>query len=160
MRSWDDYKKTMRSESIHFGHARSGDLESLKFHLNPSLLNVQDTKGYSALMLAAYNGHIESTRWLIDAGATVNQSDNSGNTILMGAAFKGHLEIVKMLVDAGADINAINPNGQNALQFAQMFGRTEVVLYLKSKLNKPEIFGLKDLLSSWSSYVFSKRRPQ
>lgn len=160
MRSWDDYKKTMKSEAIHFGYARVGDLESLKSHLKPSLLNVQDTKGYSALMLAAYNGHVDSTRWLINAGAEVNQFDNSGNTILMGAAFKGHLKIVKMLVEAGADINATNPNGQNALQFAQMFGRTEVVLYLKSKLNKPEIFGLKDLVSSWGSYILSKRRPQ
>ena len=160
MRSWDDYKKTMRTESTHFGYARIGDLQSLKFSLSPHLLNNQDSKGYSALMLAAYNGHTETTRWLIDAGAVVNQSDNSGNTILMGASFKGHLEIVKMLVAAGADIEATNPNGQNALQFAQMFGRTEVVLYLKSKLNKPEIFSLKDLISSWGSYVFSKRRPQ
>jgi ankyrin repeat protein len=158
MRSWEDYKKTMKSESPIFDHARNGDVAALRMTITADNLNERNHKGHSALMLAAYNGNIEATEWLIQAGAQLNEPDNNGGTILMGAAFKGHLEIVQMLIDAGADIEAKNPQNQTALDFAQMFGRTSVVHYLKKQQNQPEVFGLIDALSSWKSYLAPKRR--
>ena len=158
MAAWEDYKKTMRTENPIFASARSGDLDALKFILNNENINLEDSKGYSPLMLAAYNGQEDVVKYLIAAGADINQTDYSSNSILMGAAFKGHLKIVKLLVAAGVDIEAQNTSGQSALQFAEMFGRSEVVLFLKSKLNKPEVFGLKDILSGWVTYFSSKRR--
>ena len=65
MRSWSDYKKTMRTE-----------------------IDVKDSKGHSALMLAAYNGHQETVKLLLDRGADPNSLDLSGNTILMGLLSK------------------------------------------------------------------------
>lgn len=157
MRTWEDYKKTMKVESPIFELARQGDLFNLSHTITPLNINDRNHKGHSALMLAAYNGHEEATRWLIDAGAELNNPDHNGGTILMGVAFKGHLNIVKLLVEAGAVIHSKNPQNQTALDFAQMFGRTEVVHYLKKQQNQPEIFGLTDILSSWKTYLTPKR---
>lgn len=134
MRSWNDYKSTMPSESVLFEYARQGDLEAIQA-INPHLddLNAKDSKGYSTLMLAAYNGHLSLTRYLLAQGVEVNSSDNAGNSILMGAAFKGYLEIVKALVDAGADISMRSPKNLNAEQFADMFGRSEIANFLQQQ---------------------------
>ncbi|MDQ3230639.1 MAG: ankyrin repeat domain-containing protein [Pseudobdellovibrionaceae bacterium] len=133
MRTWDDFKTTIRTEPILFRLAREGDLDAIQtLQLPLELLNAKDAKGHSALMLAAYNGHKELTRYLLDEGADPNSQDQAGNSILMGAAFKGDLPIVKMLVEAGADGAAKNPNQQDALAFAEMFGRNDVANYLRS----------------------------
>ncbi len=156
MSSWQDYKNNVKPEESIFQFARNGDLESLKFHLNATNVNNQDVKGYSVLTLAAYHGHEECVRMVLELKPDINQIDNSGNTILMGAAFKGSLPIVKLLVEAGAQVDQLNPHGQTSLQFAKMFGRTNIVHYLQSELKKPKSFGLKEQVSSWYSYLFSK----
>lgn len=158
MRTWDEYKTTMRSESAVLAFARSGSLDGLAQTLTPENINEQNHKGYSALMLAAYNGQLEATEYLLIHGADPNSIDTTGNTILMGAAFKGNLEIVKLLVEHGADAEIVNPKGQSALQFAQMFGRADVVKYLKSKQEKDQVFGLLDIVSGWSSFMFKNGR--
>jgi len=154
MRTWDDYKKTMKIEDPIFDLARSGNLENLQSALTKDNLNLKDGKGYSPLMLAAYNGNFEATEFLLEMGADPNSSDNSGSTILMGASFKGHLEIVKLLVEKGANPKATNPKNQTALQFAQMFGRTEVANFL----NQNKRFVMSDQLSSWFTFIFPSRR--
>ena len=158
MRTWDDYKKTMKAESAIFDFARSGDVHALRLQITPENINERNVKGHSALMLAAYNGNEEATEFLLESGAELNEPDFSGGTILMGAAFKGHLQIVKMLVEAGALTDLRNPQGQTALDFARMFGRTEVVHYLQRHQNQPEAFGLTDILSAWKNYLTPKGR--
>lgn len=153
MRTWDDYKKTMRTEDQIFNLARGGNAEALRGSITKENINSKDPKGYSALMLAAYNGNLEATKLLLDYGSDPNSRDNTGNTILMGAAFKGHKEIVELLVQNGADPLATNPKKQTALQFAQMFGRTEVAEYL----NQSKRYAMSDQISSWLTYVFPKR---
>lgn len=157
MRTWDDYKQTMPVESTLFEHARNGDLGFFETaSLSKEELNQQNHKGYSPLMLAAYNGHTDLVKYLLSAGADPNSSDLTGNTVLMGASFKGELEIVRLLVTHGADIHALNPNAQSALHFAQMFGRTDVVKFLKSSHHQPETFGLTDVLSGWGFFFLNK----
>jgi hypothetical protein len=158
MRTWEQYMQTMRREYELVTAARAGDVERLRQVVSPLSINRIDAKGYSALMLAAYHGHTDAVRFLLEAGADPNTRDQSGNTVLMGAAFKGHLEIVELLVRADAAIDARNPKGQTALNFAQMFGRSAVAIYLKSQERKPKTFGLKDVVSGWSSFILS--RPQ
>ena len=51
---------------------------------------------------AAQNGHHNSTRFLIQAGADVNQARNDGWTALGVASHKGHVEICGRLLIAGA----------------------------------------------------------
>jgi ankyrin repeat protein len=157
MRQWEDYKKTMLPEEGVYSAARAGDTGQLQHLITQDNVNTPDYKGSSPLMLAAYHGHTPATEFLLNHGADPNDCDASGNSVLMGAAFKGHLDVVKLLVDHGADIDFANPKGQTALQYAQMFGRSEVVLYFKKKQNQPQVFGLMEMLSGWSSYLSPKR---
>lgn len=158
MRSWQSYKSTMSGDELpQFTWAREGrwlELQSIEF--DAALINRKNHKGYSALMLAAYNGHEEVAAWLISQNADVNSVDESGNSILMGVAFKGHLSILNLLLAAGANPDYINPKGQSALDYAQMFGRIEVVKKLKSIRHQPEVFGFQDFIKSWIS-VFQKK---
>ncbi|KAF3386635.1 Ankyrin repeat domain-containing protein 50 [Penicillium rolfsii] len=63
--------------------------------------------GQFALQAAAFRGHVEIVRLLLDQGTEVNaQGGQSGGTALWAAASRGHTEIVQLLLDHGADINA------------------------------------------------------
>lgn len=145
MRSWLDYKKTMRSESVVFSFARAGDVEAIEvLDLPPEILDEKDVNGYSTLMLAAYHGHEDLTRFLLTRGADPNTRDNAGNTVLMGAAFKGYLTITKLLLEGGADPTLKNPKGLDALAFAEMFGRNEIAAYLRQQPYEAELAAARD----------------
>ena len=62
-------------------------------------------------MHAAWFGHIDVMRILIDKGADVNAKNKNGATALILAADKGNAEIVSFLIDKGADVNAKDGNG-------------------------------------------------
>lgn len=90
-------------------------------------VDVIDERGYTPLIIAAYNNQPEAVKVLLYAGADSNATDGSGNTALMGACFKGYPEIAQLLINNGADINAQHGNGGTALMFAVMFGRNEMI---------------------------------
>jgi ankyrin repeat protein len=62
---------------------------------------VRVDQGFSALMLAARNGHLEVVRLLLAAGADVNAKSSNGDTAMMVAAGKGHTEVVQVLLAKG-----------------------------------------------------------
>ena len=62
-------------------------------------------RGETALMRAAEKGHLETLKYLTEAGADIHTRNNDGQTAVLLAAGHGHLETVKWLTDAGADID-------------------------------------------------------
>ena len=58
---------------------------------------------YTALMVAAYKGHLEVVKYLVESGAKIESKNKYENTALMSAAIGGHLEVFKYLVSKGAD---------------------------------------------------------
>jgi ankyrin repeat protein len=72
--------------------ARRGDVAEIqRFIQDPQVdINTQNGKGFSALILATYDNHIEAAKALIDAGADLNLQDARGNSALMGVSFKGY----------------------------------------------------------------------
>ncbi|TXC70629.1 ankyrin repeat domain-containing protein [Sphingomonas ginsenosidivorax] len=91
-------------------------------------IEATDAKGYTALVLASYNGQQSTTALLLKHGAAVDGAhDAQGNTALMGVCFKGYLPIAQTLIDAGADVNRPNGAGQTALMMAALFNRGAII---------------------------------
>ncbi|EMJ60828.1 MULTISPECIES: ankyrin repeat domain-containing protein [Leptospira] len=157
-KAWIEYQKSINSENPCFDSARRGDVEALKARIG-TLRHVDEKnrKGYTLLMLAAYNGQEEASLFLISQGANPNSTDLEGNSILMGAAFKGHTKIVEILLSAGADKNYRNSKGQNAFQFSNMFGRTEVSKLL-SESESTRFQRLLTFFKSWILYIIQIKK--
>ncbi|MBI5237044.1 MAG: ankyrin repeat domain-containing protein [Deltaproteobacteria bacterium] len=62
-----------------------------------------------ALRTAAWEGHAEIVRILLDNGADVNAEDKTmGDSVLSNAVMKGHVDITRLLLDRGANANYRN----------------------------------------------------
>jgi ankyrin repeat protein len=59
------------------------------------------------LNLAAYKGHAEVARLLLDSGADATLANDNMSTPLHSAAQSGHLDLVKLLLERRADPNAV-----------------------------------------------------
>ena len=66
----------------------------VKRHANPDQCN--DT-GWSSLHHAAYNGHYQTSKILIENGAKIDVYNHLGATALHVAVAKGHLNIIRYL---------------------------------------------------------------
>ena len=75
-------------------------------------------------MLAAYHGHAETVRMLVERGADVDLRNNRNQAPVAGALFKGEDEVVRLLVGAGADLDAGTLTGRDA---AAMFDRLDLL---------------------------------
>ena len=75
--------------------------------------------GLTPLLLAAREGHIDSVRALLDAGADVNQVSAGDKTSpLLIATINGHFDLAKLLLDKGADVKAAADNNATPLYAA------------------------------------------
>jgi hypothetical protein len=83
--------------------------------------------GWTCLMTAAGNGHLDICRLLIDKGAQVEAKDTCDVTPLHWAAIKGLIEVVSLLCDYGADIEARTDSGMRPLHYAAYHGNISVV---------------------------------
>ena len=122
-----------------FNAARAGNTEILKTFAAAGVdLNVQDHKGYSALILSAYNGRRAAVDFLLAEGASACIEDKRGNTALMGAIFKGELKIAHTLMQQDCDPNQANKAGQTAAMFAALFGKQDLLsLVTETSSNLP-----------------------
>lgn len=68
--------------------------------------------GWTALMIAAAEGHKDVVQYLLSKGANPNLRNQYGRTALMFPVNYGYLEIAKLLIDKGADPNAVDENGR------------------------------------------------
>lgn len=67
-------------------------------------VNTPDSCGFTPLYIAAYKGHTEVVRMLLEAQVNV---DDGNITPLVAAAENGHSDVVKLLLDHGADLNIV-----------------------------------------------------
>jgi ankyrin repeat protein len=82
-------------------------------------VNVKDDEyGGTPLHWAAWYGHVEIARLLLQNGAEVNAKERNGWTPLHWAAYRGHFDILHLLVENGADLEAKDIHGFRALHAA------------------------------------------
>ncbi len=116
--------------------AEIGDLQKLIKILEKSQtklpLNI-NTKGlddYTALHLAALEGHPEIVRKLIEHEANVESVTSMGRKPLHIACLRGNFEVVKILVDSKADLNSQDRDFNTPLHLAVEYGHNEILSYL------------------------------
>jgi len=101
---------------------------------NPSLLNGTQDIGMNPLLWAAWGGHVEIVKLLLDKGADVNLPDSGTKiTPLHMAVNEGHVEIVRLLISRGSKINAQDLTGGTPLHHAAYKGRFEAAKLLLDK---------------------------
>lgn len=74
-------------------------------------VNAKDVWGKTPLHNAAFHGHKEIAKLLIENGAEVNVAGLDDNTPLHWAAVRGATEIAKLLLENGANANARDKHG-------------------------------------------------
>jgi hypothetical protein len=117
-----------------FDASRQGNTAMLQEFIDSGYsLDTRTEQGYSALILAAYNGRPAAVDLLMKAGANPCAKDDRGNSALTGAIFKGELSIAKTLLGANCQVDQTNNAGQTAAMYASLFNRSEILLQLQNK---------------------------
>jgi ankyrin repeat protein len=118
---------------LYFDAAREGRADLLAGLIKSGMaVDVRDSQGYTALILAAYDNQPAAVDLLLERGADPCATDLKGNTALMGVAFKNELDIAERLV-VRCDVNARNHQGQTAVMMAALFGHADIVRLLAQR---------------------------
>ena len=109
--------------------AAGGDLSLVK-HLVTygARINIE---GWSPLIYAAWRGHTEVVRYLLDNGADIDAVSANGTSALMMASAFGQFETVKLLLWKVADPNLKTDSGGTALQWAIRAKNTDIAALLR-----------------------------
>lgn len=81
--------------------AKAGDVAARA----PRRVGAEVMGGMTALLYAAREGHMESARALVEAGANINAVNGDKYSPLVMAITNGHLDLAKYFLDHGADPN-------------------------------------------------------
>ena len=88
-------------------------------------INKTNSVGEQAVLHAAWKGHLDAVRWLVEHGARLNRQGKEW-AALHYAAFAGHAEVVSYLLERGADVNALSTNGSTPLMMAAREGKEAI----------------------------------
>lgn len=115
-----------------FEAAALGDVERLRAELDgePGAITRYSSDGWTPLHLAAFFGHTDAVRLLLERGADVRAlSINQMRNMPLHAALAGPMGMdgIRLLVEAGADVNARQHGGYTALHSAAQNGRMDVI---------------------------------
>ena len=139
--------------------AAHGNTAAVKGWLEKGVnVNMRGADQNTPIMEAAFAGHLETVKLLLDHGADISAKKKDGETVsslgaghktiadlfksvsaLVEAASKGDVKAVKDLIDKGTPANALDVHGQSALSEASWNGKTDVVKLLLEKGANPNI---------------------
>ena len=118
--------------------AETNDTRALEWILSSGIdVDARNEHGTTALMRAAYHGHLQMVEALIASGADPNAVRNDNFTPLTLAAFFGHTDIVRVLVQAGAETDRVTRNGTSARMWASARTFHAVASYLDAVQPSP-----------------------
>ena len=107
--------------------AHQGDKQRIdKLMTLGASVNARDSQGWTPLMKATIEGHVDCMKLLVNTwAADVNLVSGEAyphQTALMYAAEKDHHECMNILLQAGADVNANPRDGEPALMYTAEYG--------------------------------------
>lgn len=103
----------------------------------------------TALHIAAYQGHFDVVKLLVEKGANENDPDHSGRTPFFFACQGGNTETARYLLDTlwqleGSEINKVAKDGTTPLRKASVRGNLEVVGMLLQRLEHDSAINSQD----------------
>lgn len=115
--------------------AREGRTEPLLEMIDSGVsVDLANSRGDTALILAAYREHPQTVDALLKAGADTGMVNTMGQTALIAAVFRNSEPIVRALLHAGADPDV---GAHTALEVAGQFGLAEMERILAEHAAKP-----------------------
>ena len=121
-------------ETEFFKAVKEKNISSLKTILEQGFdpNTTEKSKNGNSLHWAAFYGHVDVCRLLLESGAKVNSVtlDESCQSPLIWAIYSSNFETVKFLLDNGADINLAEGNGMSPFSIAIHKGFTLIAHYL------------------------------
>jgi ankyrin repeat protein len=117
-----------------FAAAATGRIDDLRREVRDDTVNTCAYDGWTPLHLAAFFGHADAARLLLDAGADVNavSSNSLQNTPLHAATAGRHADVALTLLRHGASASAIDAGGYTPLKIAEQNGLDAVVAAMTS----------------------------
>ncbi len=113
---------------------------------NPNVTKGNSADGYTALMMAAQVGVVESVELLLKYNVDTNiQCAVNGDSALMIASVTNRTDIVELLLKHNTLVDLKNHIGYTALTFAALRGHVNIVKALvnaKANMNSKDIYGL------------------
>lgn len=91
-------------------------------------VNTRNSRGATAMQLAANLGFIEGIQALLEAKADVDQPNDAGETPLITAIHRRDTAMMRLLLKAGADPDRPDNSGRSARDYAQLDGRSSPLL--------------------------------
>ena len=99
-----------------FTAIESGNQSAVAIFLETRInTEIRNSRGWTPLMMAAFNGHEEIVNLLIQHHAEVTPIDPGGNSALHWAAFSGHTGCTNRLIEQHAPVNTGNRFGWTPL---------------------------------------------
>lgn len=79
---------------------------------------------------AAFKGHFDAVKALLERNAIVDLPDAEGATPLFAAIQNGHNDVLQLLIESGADVNISTEQGMTPLHFAASHGNVDATQVL------------------------------
>lgn len=111
----------------------SGDVNTLQSYKEMDYTKSINSDCSSPLMVAAYYGHTELAKYLLEHKAKVKDVDLYSCSTLAYAAIGGKCEMVNLLLDNGAKIDSVDSFGSTPLLHAIRHGHQELAVALIKK---------------------------
>ena len=110
--------------------AQEGRLKHIQKFLTLGIDFTYEEEGWTALGVAAANGHLKIMKELAQAGADINHQSSRGWTPLMLACCNHQDQVVDWLIHQGAKLDLCDLNQKTALMCAAHFGSFKIVCRL------------------------------
>jgi ankyrin repeat protein len=107
---------------------------------------VGHTGGLAPIHFAARQGHLESVKTLLAAGADVNQLTGDKSSPLLIAVVNGHFDVAEFLIGKGADVTLASENGATPLYAVLNVQWAPKALYPQPRAYLQQELGYLDLM--------------